>query len=585
MENKLTRLTAVILAIGLAMTACSSPAPSSQNANQGNSAATQVSAGEATPAGGTNGTTSAAQVSLAVGLGSLKAYRSVLKIDFNGKAAGEATQWNMTYSLYVSAQRSGRLLFIDTTNGPADGSLDGLISGTMDGVVYSRSGKTDACSAELQDASQPIEPVVEPVTLAPQVDLSQAKGKTDTLNGVAALHYVLDENSLGLQDGKAQGDIYLAKDGGYVLSYHLQASSNTALFDPDLQGTLTWDYSLTPDEPGAVGTTGGIPLPDDCPPGLGSRIPKMADASLLTQLPGYMEYTSASSAKDIASFYLSGLAAQGFNPTGTPKASDQGNYLEFTNASQTLTVMIQAGKPTHVTLELENGPPIVVAEPTQTGSTTGGETNQNPIQLIALAMGKLLGNDNTPSVFPSYTLSMNESLPSASGNAATTLQADVQGANYHFVLTSGGTKTDAIHFNGQDYSVVNGKAQPGSAMLAVSWAMWKLDPGVMFGDASASTITPQAGTTLEGRQIDVYSIDSSTLASPLPDISMGLMPYVITAIQGTVWIDHATGGLVKADLQFQANVKKPGETTPSAPGKGEFHITVSQIGQVTVSLP
>jgi hypothetical protein len=66
---------------------------------------------------------------------------------------------------------------------------------------------------------------------------------------------------------------------------------------------------------------------------------------------------------------------------------------------------------------------------------------------------------------------------------------------------------------------------------------------------------------------------------------MGMLPYVITAIQGTIWIDHATGGLVKADLQFAANVKKPGQTTPSATGKGEFHITVSQIGQVTVSLP
>jgi hypothetical protein len=197
----------------------------------------------------------------------------------------------------------------------------------------------------------------------------------------------------------------------------------------------------------------------------------------------------------------------------------------------------------------------------------------------------LLGDENTPGAFPSYSMSMNESLPSASGNAATTLQVDAQGANYHFVLTSAGAVTDAIHYNGQDYSVVSGKAQPGSATLALNWAMWKLDPAVIFGAAAASTITPQAGTTLEGRQVDVYTVDSSGLGTPLPDNSMGFLPYVITAIQGTVWIDHATGGLVKADFQFAANVKKPGETTPGTPGKGEFHITVSQIGQVTVSLP
>jgi hypothetical protein len=244
-------------------------------------------------------------------------------------------------------------------------------------------------------------------------------------------------------------------------------------------------------------------------------------------------------------------------------------------------ILLTPGQPLP-TVDMNHIPGIT---PVATTSTPVGETNQNPTQQISMALTKLLGSGDTPSVFPSCSMSMNESLPSASGNVATTLQADMQGANYHFVLTSAGAVTDAIHYNGQDYSVVSGKAQPGSATLALNWDMWKLDPGVMFGAAAASTITPQAGTTLEGRPIDVYTVDSSSLGAPLPDTSMGMLPYVITAIQGTIWIDHATGGLVKADLQFAANVKKPGQTTPSATGKGEFHITVSQIGQVTVSLP
>jgi hypothetical protein len=94
----------------------------------------------------------------------------------------------------------------------------------------------------------------------------------------------------------------------------------------------------------------------------------------------------------------------------------------------------------------------------------------------------------------------------------------------------------------------------------------------------------QAGTTLEGRPVDVYAVDS-TPSGPLPDMSMGLLPFTITAIQGTIWIDHDTGSLLKADLTFEADVKKPGESTPSAHGKGEFHFAVSQIGKVTVSLP
>jgi hypothetical protein len=112
-----------------------------------------------------------------------------------------------------------------------------------------------------------------------------------------------------------------------------------------------------------------------------------------------------------------------------------------------------------------------------------------------------------------------------------------------------------------------------------------LDPLVVLSAAGMASPQAEAGTTLEGRQVDVYSVDNTELGGTGQDSSFGLLPVSITSIHGTIWIDHESGALLKADLEFEANVKQPGETTPSASGKGEFHLAVSQIGKVTVSLP
>ncbi|MGD0805994.1 MAG: hypothetical protein ABSA10_00700 [Anaerolineales bacterium] len=112
-----------------------------------------------------------------------------------------------------------------------------------------------------------------------------------------------------------------------------------------------------------------------------------------------------------------------------------------------------------------------------------------------------------------------------------------------------------------------------------------MDPLVVLSAAGMASPQAEAGTTWEGWQVDVYSVDSTSLGGEGTDSSFGILPVVITSIQGTVWINHDTGALLKADLQFEAGVRKPGETTPSTHGKGEFHLAVSQIGKVTVSLP
>ena len=402
----------------------------------------------------------------------------------------------------------------------------------------------------------------------------------ETVAGIATHAYQVNSDSVGIQGIQADGKVWLAASGGFLVKYHLVLTGNQALFGADGNGSKTIDYELS-------GINDGTPLtyPGDCLPVL-TDIPASSDAQGIQRMPDDLSYTSASTQDLLKTFYDQYFTGQGWvaeteNDLSTGEKDFP--YIQVSTGRTADVFLVTQASTTSV--EVQTIEAQTPQNPGQATSTPGGAANQNPTILVTTALGKLLGDANTPSVFPSYTMSMNESIPGAPGNTITTLQVDGQGANYHFVLSSGGTQTDAIHFNGQDYTVVNGKAQPGSAMLAVNWAMWRLDPAMIFSAAAASDLTAQAGTTLEGRQVDVYTVDSSSLGAPLPDYSMGLLPYVITAIQGTVWIDHATGGLLKTDLQFEANVRKPGETTPSAPGKGELHITVSQIGQVTVSLP
>jgi len=516
-----------------------------------------------------------------VGLNALSAYLAVLKIGFSGTQGGKSSDWTETYTLAVDTAHGTRLLSIQDSGLPQEASMQGWVYGTYQGMSVTRNGDAYPCSAAAVEAGdQPT--VLEPASRIPSVLGAATAPASGNIQGIAVEHFTFNQSAIDFPGkGEASGEMWLAGTGGFLVKYSLSATGGPDFFGQDMNGKMTWDYQI-----GSVNSSPSVMLPDNCPPGLVDA-PLFAGAQVLTNQPGVLEFNAAADLKSVADFYQGKLPALGYTAGADPVISD--SFVELAYQKPGLVLDIDAQKTDDnladvlITLQREN--PTLAANPPAAAATPGVETNQNPTQLIAMAMGKLLGDENTPSVFPSYLLSMNESLPSASGNAATTLQVDAQGANYHFVLSSSGTQTDAIHFNGQDYSVVSGKAQPGSALLALNWAMWKLDPGVMFGAAAGSTITPQAGTTLEGRQIDVYSVDSSTLGTPLPDTSMGLLPYVITAIQGTIWIDHATGGLVKADLQFAANVKKPGQTAPGASGKGEFHLAVSQIGQVTVSLP
>jgi len=509
------------------------------------------------------------------GLDKLTHYTASLTVSTQAKTAAGSVDRTEQYSLSAWPSQSAafeQINSFDDANQPLKMTFGKV--GQADYLLWN--GDT-GCRASLD--SQAIQ--VDATNLSPFLYAlkSGTPAPDETVAGLPTHAYTLDSASIGIKGLQASGEVWLAASGGFLVKYHLVLTGGQALFGPDGQGTRTLDYALT-----AVNDGSPVAYPADCQP-ISTDIPAMSDAQAVQRLSQDLQFTSASSLAQLQAYYKDYFTGQGWVAVTNYSLPSGEQDILYSQASTGRTAMLALqpqGTLTAVEILDFAGS---AAQSSSSTVQTPASTNQNPTLVITTSLSKVLGNPKTPGVFSSCSLKMSENMPSASGTDSTSLQAELQGANYHYVMTTNGAKTEAIHLNGSDYSVVNGKAQPGSVMDTLNWSMWPMDAVVIFGAAAGASPTAQPASTWEGRPVDVYSVDSTKTGAPLPDTSMGLLPFSVTSINGTFWIDHATGGLIKADLQFEADVKNPGQATPIAHGQGLLQITVSQIGQASVSLP
>jgi hypothetical protein len=423
---------------------------------------------------------------------------------------------------------------------------------------------------------------VDATSLAPLMESVQsgASAGDETINGVATTAYQLNSDSIGIEGVQATGKAWIATDGGYLVKSHLELTGGQGLFGSEETGTKTIDYELTEINNGAP-----ISYPGHCRPVL-ADIPAADNAQNIERYPEILLYRSSSTREQLQAFYDAYFTGQGWSKLDEHELPTGEKVLTFNQQS--------TGREAIVTLEPQTG--NITSVEVQAYSSGSGQTpsadsetpdsvSQSPLARISAALSKLLGSPETPSPFPSFELNMEEKMPSASGINLTTLQAQIQGANIHFLLNNKSGKTDAYLFNGKEYAVANGKAQPGSPTIRSDWVLWRTDPILILSKAAMAAPTAQPGVTFENRSVDVFLIDSSKLDSPLEGSGMDILPFEITTIQGSIWIDHDTGALLKADLQFNASVRKPGTTGAGTQGIGELHITASQIGMISVVLP
>ena len=144
----------------------------------------------------------------------------------------------------------------------------------------------------------------------------------ETINGIETLHYVFDESVIGeemAQFNWAQGDVYVAKEGNYVVrfvmegegvveGFGLSEDENGATPGPQI-GMIHVEMNLT-----SINEPVTITIPEACEnSGLAdSDFPVLDDASEATSFGGIVTYKTETSFADAVAFYQDSLAADGW---------------------------------------------------------------------------------------------------------------------------------------------------------------------------------------------------------------------------------------------------------------------------------
>ncbi len=525
------------------------------------------------------------------GLDSLQAYQATLMVGFKGEQGGAQAQWNERLTLVVSRADRERLLSVEGSGTPDAPPMAGWLNGTAGGLVYARLGMDAPCSAgfaEGPDAAALPEAAPELAGMLYSVYGAESAGPDETLNGVLTAHYRFDERALGLEgQAKASGEFWVAKDGGYLLKYTLELEDPQGAIDPDTKGTLASEYELAPGKQDA-----SLVLPPDCPPNLADA-PLLPDAADVQKQPGYLAYTTATAPKDVASFYQAELPKSGFHEEGQPQASDQGAHLEFSSGSQRLTVWISGGsegKATQVQILLETGAEQVIDVPMPTQSPQEAAST-DALMRVSKALNLMTGSSGTPGVFPSYHLEMVHVKPvvdQSSGQQSyetDELSADVEGQNVYMDYSENAKVTKGYMIGEKNYLVKDGQVQEDMLGITMLWVSWPLD---VIQPLTLAMLAPEANGTedIDGRTAEVYTLDSSKATQAQLDAIKGMMMFnpAPTEAHGTMWVDQATGGLLKLLLDYEVEAKDASGAVTGT-GKGHLEMGVTKVGAVQVKLP
>ncbi|HUV89985.1 MAG TPA: hypothetical protein VMY80_10050, partial [Anaerolineae bacterium] len=159
------------------------------------------------------------------------------------------------------------------------------------------------------------------------------------VNGIRCRHYKFNETALVWRGfSKAEGEVWVAVEGEYVVKYTLQAEGK----DPasGKEGHLDWVYEIR---------DVNEPIPIEPPAGCGaaeSEYPMMPDATDVSTMENVVMYTSASSLDDVLAFYKGQMPANGWSETGDSFTSEGTAMQSYTKEGVTVSLALteQDGK-------------------------------------------------------------------------------------------------------------------------------------------------------------------------------------------------------------------------------------------------
>ncbi|NOK85070.1 MAG: hypothetical protein GFH27_549327n82 [Chloroflexi bacterium AL-W] len=275
-------------------------------------------------------------------LAELESYRLQLNISFEGTnddGEPESGTIEMTQAFIAVSNDQHMQMVMDGTD--IDGTEGTFEFFQVDGTTYIYSveaGSEAQCfSFSSDEEALDTTAMLQPADFMGGIEEAKLVGKSEVINGINTDHYAFDQ--AGLSFGlfaSAQGEAWIAQDGGYMVKYLGEASGTNALFGAsDVEGTIIWEYNLED-----INTVDSIVLPPECAAqSPADDVPVPDNAVDKANFAGLITFSSPDTPTDVAAYYRDEMPAQGW---GIGEETTFGDFitLEFTKEERTLSITI-----------------------------------------------------------------------------------------------------------------------------------------------------------------------------------------------------------------------------------------------------
>lgn len=283
--------------------------------------------------------------SVSSGLSELKSYRTHLTVDFTGNRNGEAAAGHVEASTEVIQQPAALHHYLRLDGHFPRATLPNGVSEFLriNDQVYLKKAGDNVWSQFTGPDTTPgqvgffeLERLIAlPLTVStPPV--------TKTLDSLIVQHYRFSQADLthpNIIFDQAQGEVWVATPGDYVVQYVISTSLRITIPDPKAhlfdQGQLRLHYTLTD-----VDADFTIIPPADIPTNNTlSNLPRLPDAEIISVFPDLVEYVSATTPLSATQFYQNELATLTWTEEHASIFQEKAR-LTFAKDGQILTIII-----------------------------------------------------------------------------------------------------------------------------------------------------------------------------------------------------------------------------------------------------
>ena len=282
-------------------------------------------------------------------MGHLTSYRTQTRYDFTEKTSASTVTSgtiSMTVEYVQQPQEAQRILMEGTGLGAEDGKAGRMEAIRIGVTTWTNLGDGNWIQSS-EDVTAPFQSaglIFDTPELLVSINDARALG-VETINGLSSDHYAFDKHQLNITSigdmDDAQGEFWIAREGGFIVRYLLQARGGDIELSEGQrgEGTIALVYDvLETNRPLNI----RAPQVDLGPPGFATgEFPLPAGAETKLTSRNFSSFLTAQSPAEVVTFYQDKLAASGWGLLPNEGfASDEITSLVFQKGSDKIALSI-----------------------------------------------------------------------------------------------------------------------------------------------------------------------------------------------------------------------------------------------------